>query len=66
MLILTRKEQERLRIARTVTVAVLEVRGNSVKLGIEAPASLHIAREELLSEIAGSGRANRNRTGTKL
>lgn len=51
MLILARKTGERIRIRvadADVWVQVTEVTGGRVRLGIEAPASAHIVREELL------------------
>ena len=51
MLVLTRKSGESLIIGDEVTVTVVEVRGNQVKIGIEAPDSIKIYREELLKKI---------------
>lgn len=47
MLVLTRKLQEQLRIGDNVTVTVLRVKGNTVRLGIEAPRDVSILRGEL-------------------
>jgi len=49
MLVLSRKTNESITIEGGVEIKVIGVSGNRVKLGIEAPASLHIARTELLS-----------------
>jgi len=51
MLILTRKLGEVIRIGDEVTVRVLEVRGNQVRLGVEAPADVRIYREEVYRAI---------------
>jgi len=51
MLILTRKLGEVIRVGDTVTVRVLEVKGNQVRLGIEAPADVRIYREEVYRAI---------------
>ena len=51
MLILTRKLGEVVRIGDEVTVRVLEVRGNQVRLGIDAPAEVRIFREEIYRAI---------------
>ncbi len=48
MLILTRRISEKLIIGTDVNVIVLGVKGNQVRLGIEAPIDINIAREELL------------------
>jgi carbon storage regulator len=51
MLVLTRKLGEIIRVGDTVTVRVLEVRGNQVRLGVEAPADVRIYREEVYRAI---------------
>ena len=47
MLVLTRKPGERIRIGDGVTVTVVLVRGNTVRLGFEAPERIPVIREEL-------------------
>lgn len=47
MLVLSRKSGERLVIGPNIIVTVLEVRGNVVKLGCEAPLNVPIHREEV-------------------
>jgi carbon storage regulator len=47
MLVLTRKTGERLIIAESIVVQVLEIRGNRVRMGIQAPPGVTIVREEL-------------------
>jgi carbon storage regulator len=49
MLVLTRKAGERIVIADNVVVEVLEVQGNRVRIGIQAPQGVTILREELLT-----------------
>ncbi|BBM04069.1 carbon storage regulator CsrA [Microbulbifer sp. GL-2] len=51
MLILKRRTGENLRIGTNVTVTVLEVKGNQVKIGIHAPKSLAVHREEIYVRI---------------
>lgn len=51
MLVLTRKLGEVIRVGDTVTVRVLEVKGNQVRLGIEAPQEVRIYREEVYRAI---------------
>lgn len=51
MLILTRKLGEVIRIGDDVAVRVLEIRGNQVRLGVEAPAAVRIYREEIYRAI---------------
>jgi carbon storage regulator len=51
MLVLTRKLGEVIRVGDHVTVRVLEVKGNQVRLGVEAPAEVRIYREEIYLAI---------------
>jgi carbon storage regulator len=47
MLVLSRKRGEKIMIGETITVMVIDVRGDKVRLGIEAPAGVRIDREEV-------------------
>jgi len=47
MLVLTRKHQEQIRIGDNVTLTILKVKGNTVKVGIEAPREVRVVRGEL-------------------
>lgn len=49
MLVLTRKKEEIIRIGQEITVRILQIRGRSVQLGIEAPRSVEVVRGELVS-----------------
>ena len=51
MLRVTRRAGERVIVGGEVVIEVLEVRGATVRLGIEAPQSVSIYREELWLEI---------------
>ena len=51
MLILTRKVNERIMIGQEVEITVLKVSKDKVKLGIKAPDTISIQREELLASI---------------
>ena len=51
MLRITRKTGERIMLGDDVVVEVLEVRGQTVRLGIDAPRSLVIYREEIWLEV---------------
>ncbi|RLB59529.1 MAG: carbon storage regulator [Deltaproteobacteria bacterium] len=57
MLTLTRRSGERIRIGSQVVIVVKEVHGNQVKLGIEAPRSVQVYREELYQKLVESNRA---------
>jgi carbon storage regulator len=51
MLILTRRVQEALIIGDEVTVTVLSVKGNQVRLGIDAPRHVEVHREEIYHRV---------------
>ncbi len=51
MLVLTRKEGEAIMIGYNITVRILGVKGKQVKIGVEAPSSVKILREELFNSI---------------
>ena len=47
MLVLSRKESERIRLGDSIVITVVRVSGDKVRLGIEAPADVLVLREEL-------------------
>ena len=51
MLILTRKKNERIVINENITVMVVEIRGDAVRIGIEAPKEVPIHRKEVYDAI---------------
>jgi carbon storage regulator len=53
MLVLTRKLSETIVIGGNISITVVGLRGNQVRLGITAPQSLGIYREELYERTAG-------------
>ena len=57
MLILTRKSGEGIRIGDHISLKVIEIRGNQVRLGIEAPRDMSVHREEIYALIQQQNRA---------
>ena len=51
MLVLARKVGQSIVISDNIELLVIEVRGNQVRLGIEAPRSIPVHRKELLEQI---------------
>ena len=48
MLILTRRPGESIQVGTDIEISVLEIRGNQVRIGINAPAEVLVLRSELL------------------
>ena len=47
MLVLTRKTQQQIQIGDNITITILQVKGQAVRVGIEAPRDVRIIRREL-------------------
>lgn len=47
MLVLTRKMDQKIHLGDDITITVLRVRGNTIRLGIDAPRDLRVVRGEL-------------------
>ena len=54
MLVLSRRVGESIVIGEDATVTVLEVRGDVIRIGIDAPRSVSVHRAELLAELVAS------------
>jgi carbon storage regulator len=52
MLVLTRKTQQQIQIGPHITITILEIKGHSVRVGIEAPRDVNVFRTELALRIA--------------
>lgn len=54
MLVLSRKTNETIKIGDDIEIRILEVKGDTVRIGIEAPKSIDILRGELVLSISES------------
>lgn len=55
MLVLSRRESERIKVGDSIVVTVVRVVGDKVRLGIEAPADVLVLRDELQPLDTGAG-----------
>ena len=54
MLVLTRREGERIALGDDILVTVVSIQGNKIRLGVSAPDDVTIRRGELLLDVEGS------------
>ena len=57
MLIITRRPGEKIMVGDDIVVHVMEIVGNSVRVGIEAPRSVPVYREEIWNAVRDENRA---------
>jgi carbon storage regulator len=53
MLVLSRKQNERIRVGDSVVVTVVRVSGDKVRIGIEAPPHVRVLRDEFEPDVLG-------------
>lgn len=58
MLVLSRRESERIRLGDSIVITVVRVAGDRVRLGIEAPSDVLVLREELEIRQPAAGRVS--------
>lgn len=51
MLILSRKMDQKIKIGEEITVTIIEIRGDQVKIGVEAPKNVKVFRQEIYNAI---------------
>ena len=61
MLIITRRSGEKIMLGDEITVEVMEIVGNSVRIGIQAPRSIPVYREEIWNALREESRAAADR-----
>jgi carbon storage regulator len=66
MLILSRRVNEKIVIGDDIVVSVIEVRGDQVKLGIEAPRNVKVFREEVFLAIQEENKKAAAASGAQL
>jgi len=57
MLVLSRKKNESIIINDNITITVIEIRGDKVRLGIEAPKDVTVHRREVYEAIQNQGKS---------
>ena len=57
MLILSRKINERIMIGDDISISVIEVRGDQVRIGVDAPKNVKVFRQEVYDEIRNENKA---------
>ena len=57
MLVLTRRANESIMIGDDIVITVLDVRGDQIRIGIKAPRSVAVHREEVYAELQAANQA---------
>jgi len=55
MLVLSRKCNEQIRIGNDIIITLVEIRGDQVRIGIEAPPDVPVHREEIYQQMLAHG-----------
>ena len=66
MLIITRRPGEKIMLGDDIVVHVMEIVGNSVRVGIQAPRSIPVYREEIWNAVREENRAAADSAPTDL
>ena len=57
MLILSRKTNEKIMIGEDISVSIIEVRGDQVRIGVDAPKTVKVFRQEVFDAIKAENKA---------
>ena len=57
MLILSRKINEKIMIGEDISVSIIEIRGDQVRIGVDAPKTVKVFRQEVFDAIEAENRA---------
>jgi carbon storage regulator CsrA len=55
MLVLTRKAKQQIQIGPHITITILQIKGQAVRVGVEAPREICVLRSEIAEKLAGDG-----------
>ncbi|MDR2448229.1 MAG: carbon storage regulator CsrA [Treponema sp.] len=57
MLILSRKINEKIIIGDDIAISIIEIKGDQIRIGVDAPRSVKVFRQEVLAEIKAANKA---------
>ena len=57
MLILSRKINERIMIGEDISISIIEIKGEQVRIGVDAPKSVKVFRQEVFDAIKAENKA---------
>jgi carbon storage regulator len=66
LLVLSRHKNEAVMVGDEIRVVVIEIRGDKVRLGFEAPNHVQVHRDEVYAAITGQPKPDRKRRGNVL
>ena len=52
MLVLTRKRGERILVGDDIVITILDIKGDAIRIGVDAPSGVRIQRHEVIAAIA--------------
>ena len=55
MLVLTRKAKQQIQIGPHITITILQIKGQAVRVGVEAPREICVLRTEIADKMTGEG-----------